>query len=296
MEKATVWYLTDNDQGKKHAESIKRLGLTLNLISGSDLSNANIIANEINFFVIDLIKEKPEKLIKNISKSQRLNSFLKFVILTKKEIKLISKLSFNILHMEYISRPVEIREFLLLLEKSIIVERYREIMKFISREAEFRIETYEGLLDINRKNIFESEGEKEAFEKIIDYEKGLMREQDRLNKVINDFMLLRYGDMFDVRGRVRADEMLSDLRKRELLEEGNTAGVQEPAVDYFFEESGNTNEILDVTSGYEAESGLNSAVDLNKELEREKELNRSLSEEIEKLLQEVESLRAQQNG
>ena len=99
-------------------------------------------------------------LLEEIVKDERLQNFLKFIMIKKSQLKGLMKLNYNLMHLEFLNRPVDKRELLLLLEKSIIVERYREIMKFISKEAESRIEAYEGLMDINRKNVFESEKEK----------------------------------------------------------------------------------------------------------------------------------------
>ena len=102
----------------------------------------------------------------------------------------------NLMHVEFISRPVSDREFLLLLEKTILVERYREIMKYISEEAESRIEAFENLMDIKRKDIFASEEEKEGFKNILNYEKNLIKKQSDLNKAIREYTQKRQKEIF----------------------------------------------------------------------------------------------------
>jgi len=290
MEKATVWYLTDNDQGKKIARAAKGMGITLNLLSSQGLREASIVQDEINIFIFDIIEQAPEQVIKKYIEDPRIQGFLKFFILPRKEIKTVSNISINTLHLEFIARPVDKNEFLLLLEKSIIVERYREMMKFISKEAETRIETYEGLMDINRKNIFESEKEKAAFEKILTYEKGLISEQTKLNKAISDFTLLRHTEIFDMKKRIKAEEMLSDLRRKEMLDARNVIDAQESVIDYSSRALDETRRIMSAAEQV-AELSRNEAIDLHDELAKERELNKTLSEEVEKLLEELDSLK-----
>ena len=292
MEQVTVWYLTDNDHGTKVIDTIKGMGINLNNISGYDLSHANIVESDINIFIFDIQKSKPDLVIKKISEEQRLHSPVKFLILSKKQIKDLQKKSYNIFHLELLSRPVYKREFLLLLEKTIIVERYREIMKFVSKEAEARIETYEGLMDINRKRVFETENEKKAFEKILLYEKNLMKEQAILNNAIKRFTMLRQTEMFDLNKRIRAEEMLAELRRKELMDANNIINAQGNIIDYSAKELDQAKRIIGASESV-AELSRSEAIDMKDELARQKEMNRSLSEEIDILIEENERLKGQ---
>ncbi|MCP4131405.1 MAG: hypothetical protein GY754_10530 [bacterium] len=290
MEKATIWYLTDNGSGEKIAASIRELGLTTNVISEQELKASNILENEINLFVFDLAEKTPEKTVSLILGDQRLQSYLKFVVLKKKEIKDASKLSYNTLHLEFIGRPIDKREFLLLVEKSIIVERYREIMTYISRESESRVQLFEGLMDINRKNIFESEREEAGFKSIIAYEKKLLKEQDRLNKAISNFSLLRQSEMFDMKKRANSEEILLNIKQRELVDAHSVIDAQASVLEFSAHELNNAKSVINATETV-AELGRTEAIDLHDELKREKLLNRSLAEEIDRLLRENEALK-----
>ncbi len=292
MEKVTVWYFTDNESGKKAAKAIENMGLILKCLDGLNIGEVNISQDEINIFIFDQENKSLQEVIAVLEKEQRIQSFLKFVVSTRKEIKGIMDLSFNLLHLEFVSRPVNTNEFLLLLEKSIIVERYREIMKFISKEAETRIETYEGMMDINRKNIFSSEKEKETFEQILKYEKNLIREQSRLNKAIRDFTIMRHEELFDMRSRINAEEMLSDLRRKEMLEANETIQAQESVIDYSSMRLNEINEILDA-SEKAAELGRSEKINLDEENRKLREMNRTLADEMERLLLENEELQKQ---
>ena len=286
MDKVTVWYLRDNEAGTKIVNAITGLGLTVNLITGYKLHHANIVEDEINVFIFDIINTDPDQLIKEMAKDERLQSYLKFMMVKKSQVKEIAKLNYNLMHLELLNRPVDMREFLLLLEKSIIVERYREIMKFISREAESRIEAYEGLMDINRKNVFESDKEKEAFEKILDFEKNLIRQQTNLSTAIRDFTLLRQMNLFDMRDRIKAEEMLAELRRKELMDARDVITAQESVINYSAKELDDAKKIIDAQEKVE-ELSRTELMNLHKEITRQKELNRQLAEQVDRLLADV---------
>jgi len=288
MDKVTIWYLRDNEAGTKIVNAITGLGLTVNLITGHKLHHANIVEDEINIFIFDIITTDPEQLIKEMAKDERLQSHLKFMMVKKSQVKEIAKLNYNLMHLELLNRPVDMREFLLLLEKSIIVERYREIMKFISREAESRIEAYEGLMDINRKNVFESEKEKEAFEKILDFEKNLIRQQTNLSTAIRDFTLLRQINLFDMRDRIKAEEMLADLRRKELMDARDVIKAQESVIDYSAKELDDAKKIIDAQEKVE-ELSRAELLDLHREISRQKDLNKQLADQVNRLLSDVKN-------
>jgi len=282
MEQVTIWYQTDNEEGKKIAAGIKNMGLTVNTSSNYDLKDANILEDDINIFIYDFLNIAGEKIIDLIEKSSIQYNSLKFIISSKKEIKELSKNSIKTMHLEFVARPIYSREFLLLIEKSILVERYREMMKFISKESENRIETYEGLMEINRKNVFNSENEKQAFEKIIKHEKGLLREQNRLNKAIKDFSLLRQSEIFDMKKRIDVEDRLSDLRYRELFDAKTTIDAQGNVLDFSATKLDEANKLLSA-SELVVELSRQEAIDLHNELEEQKEMNKELLKKIEEL-------------
>lgn len=295
MEQVTIWYLTDNESGTKLINAITGLGLSLTLIHGYKLTHANVIEDDINIYIYDISETDPKKVIAEIGKDGRLQSALKFMMVKKSQVKEITRINYNMMHLEFLNRPVDKREMLLLLEKSIIVERYREIMKLISREAESRIEAYEGLMDINRKSVFESENEKNAFEKILAYEKNLMKEQTNLSNAIRDFTLLRQMDLLDMRDRIKAEEMLADLRRRELMDANEVIHAQESVLDFSARELDDAKRIIDAREKVE-ELSRTEIIDLHHELEIQKEMNRKLSGEFEQLLAEVRNLREKKGG
>lgn len=290
MKSVYIWYLTDNDDGRKIAAAIKDMGLKVNLITQKDLSKSNIVQSDTNIFIIDLKKKKLPEIIGMIRDDERISLFLKFVILQKREIRQAVNISLSLMHIEFISRPVLHREFVLLLEKSVVVERYKEMLKLVSSEAESRIGAFESLMDINRKDIFESEKEKEAFEKILEYEKHLMDEQTRLNRAIKEFTLMRQRELFDIKNRVKAEEMLADLRRLEMLDARNIIRAQEAVIDFSSRELKEAGKIIDATEKVQELSRVE-AMELHNRLNDEIENTRKLENELQQLREEIASLK-----
>lgn len=282
MKSVNIWFLTDNSEGAKLAQSIKSLGLTVHIIKGAGFSHANIIIDDTNIFIVDIKKKKLPVIVSLLREDDRLNSFLKFVVLSKRDIRKAVNISLNLMHIEFISRPVSCREFSLLLEKSVVVEKYKEMMKMFSKEAETRIGAFESLMDINRKEIFENDREKEAFEKILDYERHLVTEQSKLNNAIKEFTLLRQKDLFDLKNRVKAEEMLTELRRLEMMDAQSVIKAQEAVIDFSAHKIDEAGKIINATERVQ-ELSRKEAMELHEQLAREQARCRELEKEVERL-------------
>lgn len=290
MEQVNIWFFTDNDHGSEIAESIKSIGLTINSIEGYEFSEAYIDEDEINIIIIDIDNSSIDNQIKKISTADKLSGFPKFIIVPEKDINNLINTSYNVLHLEFLSKPLDKREFLLLLEKSIIVERYREMMKHISIEAENRIETYESLMNIHRKNILDSDKEKEAFEKILSHEKNILKEQAKFNNAIKEFTLLRQSEYFDLKNRIKAEEMLANLRQKEMIDAKNIIDAQESVIDYSAHELDEFMKILSATENV-AELSRSEAIELHNKLKDQIYTNEKLNQEVERLKKEIHELK-----
>ncbi|HNR90413.1 MAG TPA: hypothetical protein PKM65_18900 [Spirochaetota bacterium] len=286
MREVSIWYLTDNESGASIARGIGELGLQVRTITDGDFAKANIIADIINLFVIDLKGTDLESVIDIIKRDARINGFLKFVVLGKRQAKKVHQVAVNLLHVEYLTRPLGLREFTLLLEKTIVVEKYREIMKLISRDAQERIETYESLVGIGRRDAFDVSAHREVFERIIENERQLMAEQKKLNETLREVSLLRQAEMFDVRNRVKADEMLSELRRHELMDAKNIIRAQEAVIDYSSQELKDAERFIDASTRVQ-ELSRAEAIRLQEELASARRENERLSGEVKRLTREL---------
>ncbi len=294
MEQIITWYLSDQDSGEGLDRNIRRLGLEVHSVNGLNMSELNIDSEKINIFIFDFAQLDSETIIEVIKKDIRIQGCFKLCIFTKKQIKAVADLSYNILHIEFLPRPVDSSMFLLLFEKSILVERYRKLMFACSRETESQMESIEGVMGINRKNVFKTGAGKDGFSKIMEYEQKIVKEQKKLKKAIDQVAPLDPEELFDMRRRVDAEDMLASLRRKEMLNDKETINAQESVIDYSSHMLHDTLDILEASEKV-IEFGRQEALNLHEELKREKKLNQTLSGEIERLLEEIRQLKAEES-
>lgn len=278
METVDVWYLTDNESGKGVASSLQSMGLLTNLVFGDSPKVGDFDLNAVNIFIFDLLAVPGEKLINAIREDARLRPFLKIVIVPFEAVDAVATAAHDLQCVDFLSRPYNKRELLLLLEKSAVVEKYREIMRSLSRDATGRIEAFENLMNIHKSGVVESESEKEIFDRIVVFERKLLDEQKKLNDSIRQFAEMRQKEIFDIRHRLQAEELLDALRRSEMLDANDTIRAQQAVLDFSARQISEANRIIqaaEITHELSREEAisLHSALDSAKErisqLERE---------------------------
>jgi len=275
MDAIDIWYLTDNDEGKGIAQTLSAMGFSTHFVSGTFPSIAAFDEKGVNLFIIDFSLSSCDQILDLIRKEERIRSFQKIVILPLDSVEKAASEVRDILHIDFVSRPYNKRELLLLLEKSAVVEKYREIMKSISHDAEGRIEAFESLMHIHQGNLLESDGEKAIFDKIVIFERRLLDEQKKLNDAIREFASHRQKELFEIKNRLQAEELLDSLRRNEMLDAHDTIKAQQAVLDFSAREISETNRILQ-------------AAVITHELSREEAL--VLHDELEKTRKKVQQL------
>jgi hypothetical protein len=94
-----------------------------------------------------------------------------------------------------------------------------------------------------------------------------------------------------MKDRIKAEEMLTDLRRKELMDANSVIKAQESLIDFSSLELHEANKIIDAKERVE-ELGRLEAIGLHQELLTEKEKNQKLAEELQQLRGEVAHLRA----
>jgi len=173
-ENIIVWYLTDNESGEKTASAIKGAGITVKLFE--TLSLTAVGYDDINIFIFDMAKGEPQDIIDYCASKQDFWGFTKFVVIDKKNLKTLLSTSFNIDHLEFLSKPVNTDEFLLLLEKTILLEYCR---KNIHVTGLGELNLLEGFLSIGRKDVFDHKNKVDIFA----YMRALHKEETDVKKI-----------------------------------------------------------------------------------------------------------------
>ncbi|MFA5517810.1 MAG: hypothetical protein WDA74_01005 [Spirochaetota bacterium] len=285
MENANVIVFTDNYEGRELAKAIESLGLTVKVVSS--FSQKQVLDNyRDNYILIFNITDLEVSSVLDFAESlEGGSSKVKFIIMEQSKIGTANVKTSNVTHVEFIGSPVDKREFLLLLEKTLLVEKYKNLMVLISKESESRLEIFETVLGPCHENYSDDKADKEAFLKMIDFEKKLMKEQLNLNDAIRRIALMRNRDYFLLKERVLAEEMLDTLRQNELMNANKVIEAQEALIDYSAKEFYDARRIIDATNNV-AELSRVEALELHEELLLVKKENKELTLKIKSLMDE----------
>jgi len=285
MDKIEILFFTDNKIGESLAGRVKQMGVSVTVCNFNDIEKICKDQTGYCILIFDLVKKKPEELIKNLSEIKDLENIIKLIITEKADIDGVFFNALHLLNLEFIIKPVDERSFLLLLEKTLLVEKYRQLMKLISDESESRIDVIECMLNIKRKDMYDEGTEKEIFIKILDFEKRLMEEHLNLNNSIRAIALSRNNEFIALKDRIRAEEMLNELRREELINANRIIEAQESLIEYSSMELIETKKIMNAKENVEELSRVE-AMDLHDELKRLKGEKRILEGKIETLMTE----------
>lgn len=285
MENANVVVFTDNYEGRELAKVIESLGLTVKVVSTFSQKDILVTCRDNYILIFHIEGLEISSILAFVESLEGGSSKVKFVVMDQDKISTVDIKTSNITHVELIASPVDKREFLLLLEKTILVEKYRNLMAFVAKESESRLEVFEAMLKPCYDKCFDGKADKEVFLKMIDFEKKLMEEQLNLNDVIRRIALMRNKDYFFLKERVLAEEMLDVLRQHELLDANKVIEAQEALIDYTAKEFYDARKIIDATNNV-AELSRVEALELHGELLRIKKENEELTLRIKSLMDE----------
>lgn len=233
MKSVNFWIISDNAEGDEIAKLMTSVDqdILVNLSLPGDFNSDKIDDDAMNIAVIDCFCSSLDDILSFLAAYPRLNNFLKYVIVDSTIIHQSYRTLDRIMHLEVIEKPVDVREFCLLLEKSLLVERYRELVDRLSSEYEKRIASYESLLQLNRDSGLEGADRIKTFEKIAKFEKELLAEQRQLVSAIEDFSAFRRKDVAEMRKLLDASRLLDEMRERELLEAAKVIHAQEKVLE-----------------------------------------------------------------
>jgi len=285
MNKIEILYFTDNKDGKALASRVEQMGVSVTISKLEEIEK--ICDNQTGYCVLifDLAKMKPEELIKRLSEIKSVENILKLIITEKKHIEGVFFNAIHLLNLEFIIKPVDERSFMLLIEKTLLVEKYRHLMKLISDESESRIDVIECMLNIKRKDMFDDGTEKEIFIKMLDFERKLIDEHLNLNDSIRSIAVYRNNEYIALKDRIKAEEMLNELRREELINANRIIAAQESLIEYSSKQLMDAKKIMNAKENVE-ELSRTEAIELHKELKRLKSEKKMLESKVETLINE----------
>jgi len=195
-----VWYISNHELGRKLFSQIEDLRIQTVYFDIAELSKINPLQEHTNVFIFDLVDLQTNFIVNIVTQDERFKNSLKLCILSKKQISEFASKTYNSFKLELLQRPVNNEMFLLLLEKSVLVELYKDFLRSNSLNSSNPsnnnrgIHSFEIVMEINRKHVLEACLEKKlGFNSIIEFQSHLKNEQAKLRKKIKK---MHFGENF----------------------------------------------------------------------------------------------------
>ncbi|HRX48054.1 MAG TPA: hypothetical protein P5120_11090 [Spirochaetota bacterium] len=286
-----IIYFTDSAENDPLIQKLTKGGLNIRVADYNH--SADVQSSPGCILVFDVKGVKPFDMLKDISSIKWMEDNIKLILADPGSISGHSQYAVNVNNFDFIERPVESRSFALLLEKTLLLEKYRRMMDLVSKESSSRIEVFEHLLGMKNSDESDVAVEKSMFLKILDFEKRLMQEQLNLNESIRSIALFRKNEFLAMKDRIRAEEMLGELRRKELMDANNIISAQEGLIEFSSKQLHEAKKIIDAREHVE-ELSRAEAINLHEEIKRLKKVNAGLEEKILKLAKENDDLKKKQ--
>ncbi len=198
MENIQIVVVSDNREGKRIAQGFQEVGADVVESSLKDLYKFQESAREQIVLAVNLDKPAYPDVLKSLQKLPQCAQWLKFIFIKAGLLKNIDYSAVDSRTLEFLQRPVRISEFLIIVEKSLLAERFRNTLQSHSQSKPAEKESLQNLYDLFRKKIFieDDRGPEQVFEKILNMQKKLDDEHLRYQKAIEKFSVAKQKNLF----------------------------------------------------------------------------------------------------
>jgi hypothetical protein len=135
-----------------------------------------------------------------------------------------------------LEQPLHERELRWVIEKSLLSEIYKQSSIEISQNCLANFSFFEGLFELAKQENKTKDETIKAMEKILEFEKELKINQDKMGKAMDHVNDMRNMEMMQLHERIKANEILDEFRENELKEAIALKEATEKALQFSREE------------------------------------------------------------
>jgi len=277
MTDTEIIYISQQNEENKILSSLIKYGFSTKWVNYKDTKNISFPHPCV--VVLDIDSNKLSYVLENLLTYKGFDEAIKLILVDNPDIPLSDC---NLKNYDFIMRPVDSVNLSLLIEKTVLVDRYRNMMGLLAKESESRIGILEHIINLRGSGDSDFSTERDLFLKVLDLEKKLLQEQLSLNESIRNIALFRKNEYISMKDRIKAEELLADLRRKELIDARSTISAQENLIDFSSKELHEAKKIIDARESVE-ELGRLEAIQLHEEIKALKKNIVELEKEIAKL-------------
>jgi vacuolar-type H+-ATPase subunit I/STV1 len=285
MSDTEIIYISQQNEENKIVSNLIKYGFSPRWVNYKDIEKLNF--PHPCAIIIDIDSNNLSSAIEKLSSLKGFDEAIKLILVDNPD---IPTLDWQVKNYDFIIRPVDSINLSLLIEKTVLVDRYRNMMGLLAKESESRIGILEHLINLKGSAESDFSTERDLFLKVLDLEKKLLQEQLSLNESIRNIALFRKNEYISMKDRIKAEELLADLRRKELIDTRSTISAQENLIDFSSKELHEAKKIIDARESVE-ELGRLEAIQLHEEIKALKKNIVELEKEIAKLKKENEELK-----
>lgn len=230
MVNSNIWHISKGMDFPLELWKHPSFSIQVKNIDFKSWSKIDLQANELNilFFQIsesDWAKNK-NKIIRDYDSNPKVTLFL-IAPVDNKEFSEDSKGSYLVL-----SYPLRKKEIKHLIDKALQAELYKRASYEISQNCLENMNYVQGIFDLATKENLDKQNTIIAMEKMLEYHSKVKNYQENMNLAIDQVNVLRNEEVLMLHERLKANEMMDELKTEELKEAQKIREATEAALQF----------------------------------------------------------------
>jgi hypothetical protein len=245
LKKSVIWNISSQDKFPLEMWKHPKLTIELKHLSLSESTNLVVSDQEINIFYLRVSSKEWKDIKEKFLKNFELHPFISIIIIsTPDEPDAISKELLSKSKFLVLENPIHLRELRIILDRIIQVEFYKNAAMEIGNGCLANVGFFEGVFSLAHKEYESKEHEAEALRCILDYEEKVKINQDEINIAMEKVNELKNLELIELHDRIRAGELLDQMRENELKSVIEEKKATERALEYSRIEEINQDKII----------------------------------------------------
>ncbi len=230
MVNSNIWHISNGKEFPLELWKHPSFSIQVKNIDFKSWSKIDLKPNELNIIFFQISRSEWEKnknkIIREFDTNPNATLFL-IAPIDKKEFSEDSKGSYLIL--SYPLRKKEIKHFI---DKALQAELYKRASYEISQNCIDNMNYVQGIFDLATKENLDKQNTIVAMEKMIEYHSKVKNYQENMNLAIDQVNVLRNEEVLMLHERLKANEMIDELKTEELKEAQKIREATEAALQF----------------------------------------------------------------
>ena len=230
MVNSNIWHISNGKDFPLELWKHPSFSIQVKNIDFKSWSKIDLKPNELNIIFFQISRSEWEKnknkIIREFDTNPNATLFL-IAPIDKKEFSEDSKGSYLVL--SYPLRKKEIKHFI---DKALQAELYKRASYEISQNCIDNMNYVQGIFDLATKENLDKQNTIVAMEKMIEYHSKVKNYQENMNLAIDQVNVLRNEEVLMLHERLKANEMIDELKTEELKEAQKIREATEAALQF----------------------------------------------------------------